>query len=111
MLFNYYVAFNLSNQNVAQVAFIETTYTYTSVGLTIGAVMFLILIGIILMGGVIGGILVYMRNKREKEILVTRRRNETLLPARQQVEEEDDQDEGDEGDELNTNQTPYTVSS
>jgi hypothetical protein len=63
LLLNYYTIFDIST---AQVAFIETTYTLKTSGLTPGAIAFLCLISTIFLGGIIGGIFVHRRNKREK---------------------------------------------
>ena len=62
LLMNYYTVVDVQHQKLALVT---AKYSVTSNGLTFGAIAFLVLIGVIIMGGVIGCVLVYKRNKRE----------------------------------------------
>jgi hypothetical protein len=54
---NYYTIFNLTN--ASYIGLSPTYYTKTYEGLTLGAITFLIIIAIILIGGVIGCIFTY----------------------------------------------------
>jgi len=59
---NYYFVLDTKENRIA---FVESTFTINRAILTPGAIAFLCLIGVILIGGLIGGIHVYKRYKRE----------------------------------------------
>jgi hypothetical protein len=69
LLWNYYMIFDLSKN---QLGFYEADYTIITKALTVGSILFIILFCSIMIGGVIGCVLTVRRNKREKEILLSR---------------------------------------
>ena len=66
---NYYVIFD-TQQNY--IAIVETTYTDKLGGMKLSAIVFILILSLVLVVGIIGCVLVYRRNKAERQLLLER---------------------------------------